>query len=551
MTTATVAARHASPPTGGTGALVGFGPLLRFYLRVSRLRLTLWIVGLTLLNVLTAAAFPDLYPDAASRQERASLMDSSPASIAFSGPGFGIDDYTFGAMMTNEMLGFMAVVIAIMAMFLVVRHSRADEETGRTELIRAGIVGRHAPPAAAFAVGVLASLAVGLLSAVGLASSGVESLTWTGSLLYGAALASVGVVFAAIGLVTAQVTEHARTASGVAGVALGLAFALRALGDIGDNALRWLSPIGWAQQTAAYVLDRWWPLLLPLGLTVVLVVLAVLFNARRDVGAGLVQARAGSPSGSVALGTPLGLATRLQRGAVIAWGLAMVAFGGVYGSLMNEVETFASENEAVMEILGDTAGAVLVDAFLATIVGLLAMLVGIFVVQAVLRIRSEETTGRAEPVLATTVSRIGWAWPHVAVAVVAGAVITMLSVAALGGSGAAVLGWSTAFTDSLAAGAANLTALLVIIGVAVALVGWAPRFAALSWFFVGWAILVGMLGPLLQLPQWAMNLSPFEHVPAIPAESVSWPPLIILTALGVVLIAVGLIGLRRRDIYTT
>src|SRR5690625_5096518 len=288
MTAAAAHARHAAShkgagPTAPSGSLVGFGTLLRFYLRVSRLRLILWIVGLTLLNVSAAASFPGLYADMADRQERAALMDSSPASVAFSGPGFGLDDYTFGAMLSNEVLGFLAVVVAIMAVFLVVRHARGDEEAGRTELIRAGIVGRHAPLAAAFSVGALASIGVGLLSAIGLPATGVESLTWGGSFLYGEALTSVGLVFAAIGLVTSQITEHARTASGTAGLAIGIAYMLRALGDIGDNALRWLSPIGWAQQTAAYVLDRWWPLLIALAATVVLVALAVGFNDRRDV----------------------------------------------------------------------------------------------------------------------------------------------------------------------------------------------------------------------------------------------------------------------------
>ena len=36
-----------------------------------------------------------------------------------------------------------------MAILLVVRHTRAEEETGRAELVGAGVVGRHAPLAAA------------------------------------------------------------------------------------------------------------------------------------------------------------------------------------------------------------------------------------------------------------------------------------------------------------------------------------------------------------------------------------------------------------------
>lgn len=554
MTAPQIAPRSVAPqqvaPRAHAEALVGFGTLLRLYARVSRIRLTVWVVGLTALNVVIAVAFPGLYPDATARQQRAVIIGSSPAAVSFSGPGFGLHDYTFGAMLSNEMLGFVAVLIALMAVFLVVRHAREEEQVGRTELVRAGIVGRHAPMAAVFALAALASIAVGLLTAVGLALCGVPSLTVGGSLVYGAALSAVGLAFAGIGLLTSQIAEHARTASGLAGLAIGIAYLLRAVGDIGENALRWLSPIGWAQQTAPYVLNRVWPLLISIGVTILLVVLAVLLNDRRDHGAGMVQPRPGPARGSAMLGTPLGLAVRLQRGTVIAWALSLIAFAAIYGTLMSEVRKFASQNPVIQEVLAAQGGSLL-GAFLAMIVGLLAMFAGIFAIQSVLRIRSEQTSGRAEPVLAASVSRTSWAGPHIAIAIVAGALVTLLAAAALGVSGALALGSSEVAGDALAAASANLPALMVIVGIAVLLVGWLPQLAALSWLVIGWAIFAGMLGGLLQLPTWAMDLSPFAHVPRIPGEAMSWPPMIIMTVLGVALLVAGLVGLRRRDIYTT
>lgn len=548
-------ARIAAPPvarksSAGAAALVGFGTLLRLYARVSRVRLTVWVVGLAALNLLIAVSFPGLYPNVAARQQRAGLIGSSPAAVSFSGPGFGLDDYTFGAMLSNEMLGFVAVLIALMSGFLVVRHTRGDEEAGRTELVRAGVVGRHVPMAAAFTLAASASIVVGLISAVGLVLSGVHSLTVSGSFVYGAALTAVGLTFAAIGLVTSQIAEHSRTASGLAGLAIGIAYLLRAVGDIGDDALRWLSPIGWAQQTGPYVVDRVWPLLLAIGFTALLVVLAVLLNDRRDHRAGMLRSRPGSATGSAALGTPVGLAVRLQRGTVIAWALPLIAFAAIYGTLMSQVQKFASESPVIQEMLA-VAGGSLLDAFLTEIAGLLAMFAGVFAVQAVLRIRSEETSGRAEPILATSVSRARWAVPHIAIAVVAGTCMALLAAGSLGGSGALALGSAGVLGDALAATAVNLPAVLVTVGVAVVLVGWLPRLATLSWLVIGWAIFAGMLGGLLRLPEWAMNLSPFTHVPRIPGEAMSWPQPIMMTVLGIALIVTGLVGLRRRDISTT
>ena len=190
-----------------------------------------------------AQSFPPLYPDAASRQARAVLM-SSPGAMAFGGPGIGLDDYTLGAMMTNEMLGLTTLLVALMSIFTVMRHSRHDEEAGRTELVLTAPVGRRAPLGAAVAVAALANLLLAVLTAVGLASLGIESIDWSGSILYGGAYAMVGLVFAGVAAVTAQLTEHGRGASAMAALGFGIAFALRAVGDISAEPLSWLSPGG-------------------------------------------------------------------------------------------------------------------------------------------------------------------------------------------------------------------------------------------------------------------------------------------------------------------
>lgn len=547
--TLTTPAQRSLPTASTAPRLTGTGTLLRLYLHVSRRRLVLWVVGLTALDVLIVAAFPGLYPDAAARQQRAALITSSPAAVSFSGPGFGVDDYTFGAMMANEMLGFVAVLVALMAAFLVVRHARGDEEAGRTELVRAGIVGRHAPMAAAFTVAALASLAVGVLTAAGLVLSDVPSISVRGSLVYSAALTAVGLTFAAVALLTSQVAAHARAASGLAGLTIGVAYLLRAIGDIGEGPLRWLSPIGWAQQTGAFVLDRVWPLLLAVAAAALLVLAAVRLNDHRDHGAGTIRQRGGPAEASPRLGTPFGLALRLHRVTVIAWAVSLVAFAAIYGTLMVEVEQFASDNPVIQRVLA-ASGSSLLAAFLSMIVGVLVMFVSIFAVQTVLRIRTEETAGRSEPILATSVSRVGWTAPHLVIAAVAGSLLAVASATALGASGALVLDRASVLSDALGAAAVQLPAMLVVIGVAAVLVGWLPRLAALSWLVVTWSLFAGMLGGLLQLPQWAMNLSPFAHVPPVPAGPMAWPPTIIMTVLGAALIAAGIAGARRRDLAT-
>ena len=215
-----------------------------------------------------------------------------------------------------------------MSFMIVSRHTRAEEETGRTELIRAGAVGAKAPVAAALLVVAGADVAIAAIAALGLIALGLPA---AGSVALGASLGACGLMFAGVGAVTAQVTTSARAANGLAGVVLGAAFALRAVGDVQGNALTWLSPIGIAHEMRPFAGERWWPLLLCVLIAGACAALAFALLARRDVGAGLLPDRPGRPAATPHLRTALALAFRLQRGGLLAWSVGMFVVGLVLG----------------------------------------------------------------------------------------------------------------------------------------------------------------------------------------------------------------------------
>jgi ABC-2 type transport system permease protein len=269
-------------------AMAGTGVLLRFALRRDRVRLAVWVLSLGLLTLYAAVALDTLYPTAADRQARAALLEN-PAAVLLSGPGYGTADYSLGAMLANELGLSVMVAAAIMSIQLVVRHTRAEEESGRADLVRAGVVGRRAAMTAALLETAVANAAVAAVVTVGPAGYGLSAVD---SLALAAGVAVVGFLFGAVAAVTAELTEHARAASAMALALLAVAALVRGVGDVlktGGSALSWFSPIAWAQQTRTFVELRWWPLLLPLALTVVLVVVAYRLVAIRDVGAGLVR----------------------------------------------------------------------------------------------------------------------------------------------------------------------------------------------------------------------------------------------------------------------
>lgn len=529
-------------------ALAGTGALIGFILRRDRVRIPVWIIAIVGFVLPSVAGLPGIYATQADRQARAELMQN-PVAVVLTGPGYGLDNYTFGAMTANEMFAFTAIVVALMSVLLVVRHTRAEEETGRAELVRAAVVGRHAATTATLVVVCGVNVVLGGLLAVGLPVA-LDELSMTGSLAFGAGMAAVGIVFTAVGAVAAQVSQHTRGATGIGAAALGTLYALRVAGDLGDGTLSWLSPFHWAQATRAYVDERWWPLLLPVALATVLIVTAVALSARRDVGAGLVAPRFGRPAASFALRGPIGLALRLQRASLIAWGGALFVFGLGYGTLGSEVSDFVAENEALADFISVTGGASVTDAFFATFILLTAMLVAGFAIQSALRVRGEETAGRAEPVLATAVSRSRWAAGHLTIAMIGGAAILVLTGLGFGITGAIATGDAALLPRLTGAALAHVPALWLVVGLATALFGLLPRAVALVWAVLAYGVTVGMFGGLLQFPGWTYELSPFGHTPQLPAENMAIAPLLVLTLIAAALVAAGLAGLHRRDVTT-
>jgi ABC-2 type transport system permease protein len=374
-----------------------------------------------------------------------------------------------------------------------------------------------------------------------------QDLPAEGALVFGASFLVTGLVFAAVALVAAQVTENTRVVYGISGVVVGLSFVLRAAGDVGDGTLSGFSPIGWAQKTRPWAGDEWWPLLVPLATTAGLVALAGFLSNRRDVGGGLVQPRPGPAAGAPALGTPSGLALRLQRGTLIAWTAGLAATGIAYGSVANDVEDFVGDNDTLKDMIA-RAGGNLVDSYLATSLLILALMASGFAISSVLRLRSEETALHTEPLLATPVTRLRWVASHLVMALGGSALVVGATGSSMGltyGIAAGDLGQAPRL---LAASLVYLPAVWVLIGLALLLFGWLPRGSLAAWGVLAGCFVIGLLSDVLNLPSWTDDLSPFEHVPQVPAADLDVVPLVVLTLIAAGLLAAGLAGFRHRDV---
>ncbi|MFZ2238348.1 MAG: ABC transporter permease [Gordonia amarae] len=545
MTTATVGDGRAAPAAAAWASdYVGTGQLFGFFLRRSRLALVLWVLGTAGLYPLTAAAMYGAYPTQADLDKLAASMSGNATVIAMAGPDLELN--TIGGQTAWQLSAFGAILAGLMSTFLVARHARSGEESGADELIGSDVVGRGAPIAATVLTVLLANL--GLIVIVGLSLTAC-GLSAAGSWTLGAACGLTGLVFGSLALIFAQVSGTTRGVWGMSGAAIGLAYALRAVGDVSNNPARWLSPIGWGQQARAYAGERWWPRAMLIVAAVVAVAVATVLRSRRDFGSGLLRQHPG-PSSRAWGGGAYELSWRLARPAIIGWILGLMFGGAAYGSIGDGVDDVISGDSDLTGSLtgGQSAGSALVDGFYGSAVLMFAIIAAGFAVNLVLRAHRDETAHHAEPLLVAGVRRTTYLASHVVLALTAPVVAVVAAGAASGLVYGIVSGGTPRVAEFAGAGLGYAPALWTVVAVTVVLVGAAPRFAALSWVVVAFAAVAMFFGPLLKFPQWLLDISPFTHIALVPLDDVRWTPLIVLTVLAAALIAAGTTAFTRRDI---
>lgn len=530
------------------GAMTGTGTLVRFILRRDRISLPAWLLGMTALFYYFVAI---ILPGIASSDEQLEDLERfmSGATGAIMGPGYGRDAITIERYVTGVYGIFFFVGAALMSMLLVTRHTRADEQAGRAELVRSNPVGRHAALSAALAVAAVANGLLALLLGGVLAAEGHDA---GAGLLFGVSVGAVGLVFAGITAITVQLTEDARAATGMAGALLGAAWVIRAAGDMIQDfgsPLSWFSPLAWSHQTQPYVDGRWWPLLLSAGLVAITTAVGYQLSARRDLGAGIIAARPGPAVAAPWLRTPLAAAFRLQRSSLLWWTVALAITGFIFGSVSDQIADPEAMSANRVELFGGSLET-LVDGYLSVITLFIAVIAGIMVVGGVQAARREETSGRAEPVLSTATSRTAWFGSYLAV-ISLGLVGVLLAAGIASGAGAAIATGDGAYIWTMTfAHLAHIPGVLVLLGIAALLFGVFPRAIGITWALLGYTLFAGVFGALTDLPQWARNLVPMEHTGNAPLDDISWAAVAMLLALDAGLAATGLAGFHRRDLET-
>lgn len=518
-----------------------------FILRRNWLRLLVWAVVLVGMIPLVYESQRAAFPTQADRVAYASIANT-PSVAALTGTPYAAD--TLGGILVLKIWMTLAVTLAFATIFLVTRNGRADEEEGRTELLRSDVLGRHAYTVANY----LVVGAFNVLVGVGIAAAAIAMpLPLEGSLALGASLAGLGLFFLGVSAVAGQLASTSRGANGLASILVGAAFVVRAVGDLDGTGTTpgWisrLSPIGWAQQMRPFGENEWWPLAPLVVGAVLLCGVALGIEARRDLGSGVLPDRPGPAAARPFMTTPFGLALRLQGGSIAGWFAAVVVMALLYGSVASAMANLLGSNPVFTAVFGGN-GSSITNGVLGLLVMLNAIVASAFVVESALQVRAEEASGRAEPQLAGSISRLRWAGGRLLLPVICSALMLVVGGVVMGAAYGASQHDPSQLWVLLGASIIYWPGVLVTAGVAVFLMGVFPRQAAsLSWFYLGAVVIISVFGGLFSLPSAVTGNTPLTATPRLPADSFNLLPLVVLTVIAVVLWAAGLMRFSRRDI---
>jgi ABC-2 type transport system permease protein len=529
---------------------MGGRAITRLIYRQQRRGALIWGSVFGLFVWISAYGYDAAYPTQADRTSIVRSLGANKGIRSIFGPARQLD--TVAGFTAWRCATSFAVIGAVWGLLLATKILRGDEEQGRSDLYFAGPVTRASGLTnqllgLAITWGVLFGTVASCVVTIGVSG---HYFSWTAGLWFSLVSCSSAAIFLAVGAVTSQLTQTRRGAAALAGSAFAAGMLVRAGAESVDGArwLTWISPVGWTDRMHPLTGTDVAPMLAVVVGVAVATWLAVFLASRRDLGRGLLPSRDTAEARTALLRSPGGLALRLSRGTTIGWAAGLFLFSAVFGTVSTAVSDAFKKDSSVSDIFGRLGADVSARGYVGVTFIFLAAALGLTAATFIGACRAEEADGRLEFLTAGPLQR--WVWLATRVAIGAGSLVALGLVVGIGGwLGVVSSGGTIGFGDMLLAGANIIAPALLVLGVATLVYGVAPRIGAqAAYALVAWSFLLEMIGALVKLNHFILDLSIIHHLAAAPAVDPRWGAAAVMVAIAVVFAAGGAVALQRRDI---
>jgi ABC-2 type transport system permease protein len=225
---------------------------------------------------------------------------------------------------------------------------------------------------------------------------------------------------------------------------------------------------------------------------------------------------------------------------LVVWSGAVATLGLLFGFIAPGLDDLLDTGSA-QELIDRLGGQLL-----AAVLSMVAILVTCYAVSVVSHAGRDEVDGRAEEVLSTGTSRGRWLGASLLVALVGSSWLLLVTGLTLW------IGYATAggppAGDLVAAALAWSPAVWTVTGLAAVLLALRASWAVLGWAWPVLFLTLTVIGELLRFPGWLTGLSPYTHVPQMPAEPWRWGPEVALTVFAAAVMAAAWLRFGDRDI---
>lgn len=510
----------------------------------------IWSVAFGGTVAASALSYVTTFPTEADRQQVAVATSGDAGLSVLLGPTTAID--TVGGYTVYKCFVFLTTIGAIWGLLAATKLLRGEEDAGRWQLVLSG---------STRAARATAATLVALLAAVGILFVGTTLLTLAAgrdpdvgfgvgeSILYGLSIVIAPAVFVMVGAVASQLCRTRRMANGWAMGAFGVCFLIRMVADAGPDThwLRWVTPFGWTELIQPFTKNDPWPLLPAVLAVGALALAAVVLSSKRDAGDSVFASNDVTPLRPFGLGSPLGLAARLDLPVLVAWCLGALVTGLAFG-LIAKIATGAIPDSLSSTLDQFGAGGSFVDQYFGVAFLLAATVVALIAASQLGAAAEEESTGRLVHLLAGPVRRVTWFGGRLGLAA-AGIVVAGLLSGLGAWVGAVSQGVDLGFGSLVGAGLNVVPTALLVLGLGAVVLALAPRAAAIAVYVVViGSLLIDLLASMVDDLAWTAKVSVFHYMALAPGTAPDPSTLLLTTAIGVALCILATALFVRRDV---
>jgi ABC-2 type transport system permease protein len=512
----------------------------------SRVRNITYAALFALVGYVNAVTYRSTYPTTASRIGFERAFGSNASVRLFYGRPFQL--LTVGGYTAWKAGGTLAIIAGMWGVLAAVRALRAEEDAGRQELVLSGALTRRQAYGAAVAAILAGGVLLGLAMWLGLIAAALPA--GQSALLMLSTMASAA-VFAGVGAIACQFASTRRVALELGSAALALSLVLRVVADTTTSLqwLGWVTPLGWSEQVRAFAGARPAALLPSLVVCAATLTVAGMIAARRDVGSSLLPAHDSAAPRMRGLSSPAALALRDEAGSLAGWILGTGFFALIIGLVSTSVSKAGLSGNLQKQVNKLASVAITQPAGYIGLCFLFFVLsTSLFCCSQIAAARHEESEDRLETMFSLPVDRSRWLGGRLALAL-GGALAISIGAGVCAWAGAAIEGTGVSLSSMLEAGLNCLPAALLFLSLAALAFALAPRASSgVAYGLVAIAFLWDLFGSLVGAPHWVVDITPFQHIGLVPAESLRLGAAAVMLGVAALASLASVWAFRRRDL---